>query len=208
MRKTILLLLITFAFSGISKGQIGVRIYDYRPTGDLGSQIKPLINVEFGYIPFFESRVRPVIMFTFMNCKPRLDVFPVTGATNNSAGDFTVYPGTMSYTKFQQFQIHGGIDFAFIKRKKFSMFMGANLLFGLMYVQYNDQIPGVIDEVRSEDGGEFGFQARLGAQYNITKHIGIFASANRDFFLLHGASLSGLLWANDYGIGVIYSFQK
>jgi hypothetical protein len=41
MKKTILLSLEILAFSAVSKGQIRVQAFNYRPSGDFGMAMKP-----------------------------------------------------------------------------------------------------------------------------------------------------------------------
>ena len=117
----------------------------------------------------------------------------------------TVLPGYQSFQKYAIFQLNGGIDYAFIHKKKLNVYAGADLVIGTASVDYTNVIIGWKDESYQGGGILAGFRFRLGVDYNITDNIGVFVNANRQGFLVtEPGALNG---ANDYGLGVRYSFN-
>ena len=205
MKKAILLSYILIVLTYIANAQLGVRAYHYRPTGYYGALFKPTFSVEAGIVKPFEDRyVRTVIMGTVLNMKPRLSEFPITGEIDGYTT--TVHPGTQTFHQFIMFQAHLGIDVAFVKKEKVNVFVGTSLIAGWAFVHYSIKIPRVKEEEGYVSGQELGLQFRLGAEYQLTEDIGLFISANRNYFLMISEDIGGNYWANDYGLGITYQF--
>ena len=197
-----------FFASHLAYGQIGVRVFNYRPTGEFGFAMKPLVSLEIGYQPRFSKRStkrwRTGFSLLYLNMKPRLEVFPVYGVRYDGNGT-TVLPGYQSFQKYAIFQLTGGSDFAFIHKDKYNVYAGADLVIGAANVEYTNVIIGWKDESYQGGGILAGFRFRLGVDYNITDHIGVFVNANRQGFLVtEPGALNG---ANDFGLGMRYSFN-
>ncbi|MDX2279449.1 MAG: hypothetical protein NW218_07665 [Saprospiraceae bacterium] len=204
LRVAIFLLLAT----NLSYGQISLRVFNYRPTGEFGAVMKPLVSVEIGYQSSFSqgtnNRMRTGISLLYLNMKPRLEVFPVYGILQDS-GVTTVLPGYQSFQKYALFQLIGGMDYAFIHKKKLNVYAGVDLVIGTASVEYTNLIIGLIDEGYQGGGLLSGFRFRLGVDYEITDDIGVFVNANRQgFLLIEPRALNG---ANDYGLGMRYTFN-
>jgi hypothetical protein len=207
MKKLLLPALLILVSTGIASAQLSVRLYNYRPTGDYGAYFKPTFSAEVGYAKTFEDNwVRPVLMGTVINLRPRMKEFPTTGEIEDYNG-VRVYPGTMTYYRFIMAQLHGGIDVAVYKKEdKFNAFLGTSLIAGQAFVHYHEVIPQVMDEEGYVGGTELGFQLRLGGEYQVNDYLGIIVSANRNFYLMISEDLGGTYWSNDYGVGVSYHF--
>ena len=205
MKKFLLLSSILLIITNSITAQLGVRAYHYRPTGSYGAIFKPTFSAEAGFIKPFEDRyVRPVAMLTILNMTPRMAEFPITGEIDGNG--LTVYPGTQSFQRFIMLQGHLGIDAAFLKKEKLNIFVGTSLIVGWAFVHYSIKIPGMREEEGYVSGQELGLQFRLGAEYQLTEEIGLFMTANRNYFLMISEDVGGNYWANDYGLGVTYQF--
>ncbi|HEU4716666.1 MAG TPA: hypothetical protein VFU15_02490 [Bacteroidia bacterium] len=190
----------------VSRAQIGLRVFNYRPTGELGFVMKPLFSAELSCIaPFEDGRWRTQFSLTYLRLKPRMDTFPVYGVVSSGSTGTTVYPGTQSFQKYSIVQLSGGGDFAFIDKDPFYVFAGADIVVGGASVEYTSQVQTIKDESYSGGGILAGFRFRLGAEYDVNDQVGIIASANRNYLFI--SEPAGLYGANDYGIGLRYSFH-
>lgn len=188
----------------ISYAQVSVRVFNYRPTGEFGSVMKPAYSFEVGYMKPFEEddRIRFNISGTFLIMKPRLAVFPIYAVENGTK----ILPGEQSFQKFNLFKGFIGYDYAFLKRKKMIVYGGVDIILGTAQVNYTSKIETLRDEKYVGGGVLFGFRFRLGVEYELTPKMSVFASANRQYFLLF--SPPGLYSANDYGLGFHYLFNQ
>src|SRR5262245_22864222 len=91
------------------EAQIGLKFFQFRPTAELGDVMERKFSVELQYMEDFENRLRPRAFLTFLKLQPRLDEFPVTGYQSVD-GQWTVYPGTQSYSKYNILLFGGGFD--------------------------------------------------------------------------------------------------
>jgi hypothetical protein len=205
------MLLLLFA-SSLSFGQIAVRVFNYRPTGEFGFAMNPLNSFEIALMGKFtkgatqrtDRRMRVVFSFVHLKMKPRLDVFPIYGVMTGGNSTTSV-TGEQSFQRYNITQITLGADFAIIHKKKFNFYAGGDLIVGGTSVAFTKKIPGVIDEDYEGGGGLGGLRLRLGAEYSITDHFGVFVNTHRSGFFL--SEPAGFLWAYDYGFGMRYSFN-
>lgn len=187
--------------SNIAFSQIMIRGFNYRPTGEFGSVMKPLFSAEIGYQqPFEGDRVRGGFLFTFLQMKPRMDIFPVYGIIG-----MTVYPGEQSFQKYNLGLLLADIDFAFVNKEKYTMYTGLGLIMGAANVEYEYYLQSAAYESYSGGGILAGLRFRLGAEYIINDYLALNINANRGFFLV--TEPRALAWANDYGFGMRYSFD-
>jgi hypothetical protein len=199
--KTGLLLLIANA----SFGQLSLKLYNYRPTGEFGFVMKPTFSAEVGYMGSFEDdkRLRSHASAAFLVMKPRMESFPIYGVLHESSGD-RVLQGEQSFQKYNIAQLFVGFDLAFVKKEPFYAYAGLDITIGAASVEYTDYIETLIDESYSGGGFLGGFRFRLGAEYDINDHIGIFINAERSVWLL--TDPAAINWANNYGLGIKYNF--
>lgn len=190
--------------SNLAFGQISVRLFNYRPTGDLGYIMKPLFSAEIGFQQPFDRRIRSGFSLTFLKMTPRMAVFPTYGLLTDGSGT-RVLPGEQSFQKYNLGLLFGDMDFAFVQQDKFNIFIGAGIIIGAASVEYTNKVQSVIDESYQGGGILGGFRFRVGAEYIINDYFAITISANRSIFLV--ADPIAINWANDYGVGVRYSFN-
>lgn len=129
--------------------------------------------------------------------------FPIYGVQDGNGTTFL--PGTESFQKYNVYQLFAGMDVAMIKRKKFFLYGGVDLLLGGANVEYTDKVPTLIDEGYSGGGYLVGGRLRLGAQYDVTDQIGIIAHVDRVGYLIFEPAAFN--FANNYGIGIRYQFD-
>jgi hypothetical protein len=202
MKKTIRIgLFLLFGFHAAS-AQISLQVFNYRPTGIFGFVMKPLVSAELGYQGKFEDgRFRSNFSVTYLHMKTRQDTFPESGVLIDNGTHIT--PGYESYSKYNILQVASGADFAFIKKDKWAVFAGADLLVGFANVDYHN-VDIMVDETYSGGGLLAGFRGRLGAEYTISDHISVYFAATRSYFLI--TEPAGLFSANTYGFGTSYDF--
>jgi hypothetical protein len=190
-----------------SFAQVSLRFYNYRPTGEFGFVMKPTFSAEAGWMDSFDDdhRFRSQVSISYVILKPRMESFPIYA---NQYGGLTgdhVLPGSQSFQKYNVAQLFGGFDLAFIRKEPFYAYAGLDVTVGAASVEYTSEIETFISEGYSGGGFLGGFRFRLGAEYDITEHIGIFINANRGVWLL--SDPAAINWANDYGLGVKYKFD-
>lgn len=200
MRTFLKIIFFAFCGSNIALGQISVRLFNYRPTGEFGFVMKPAFSAEIGLQqPFDRERIRGGFSVTYLQMKPRMNIFPVYGIIGP-----TVFPGEQSFEKYNIGLFFFNIDFAIVHQETFNVFMGLGLILGGANVEYEYNIQTAVYESYSGGGIIGGLRFRLGAEYIINDNIGITLNANRSVFLVTEPRTLG--WANDYGIGILYSF--
>jgi hypothetical protein len=208
MKTIITTCIFTLFLCAISFGQISLKAFNYRPTGEFGMTMKPLISVEIGWQDRFSRRStkrwRYGFSLQYLNMKPRMEVFPVYAVGDNGNG-FQVFPGHQSFQRYAILQLMGGGDFAFIHKEKLNVYAGASLIVGAASIDYTDIIEGWKNESYSGGGILGGGRVRLGAEYAFTDNFALFFDMNRNGFLV--AEPLAFLTANDYGLGARYSFE-
>jgi hypothetical protein len=195
-----------FFISQTAFGQISLRVLNYRPTGDFGFVMKPLTTVELGYVrPFEGDRFRLEGSLRFLHLKPRLDTFPITVYTSQGIWGTTVFPGSRSYTKYDIWQLSGGIDYAFFQKGDINLFTGMSVILGTADIAY-DHHSAIVNEDFEYRGGMAGLRFRIGAEYQLSDRFGVFLTVYREGFFWEHYRL--ILNAYDYGLGLHYSFNQ
>jgi hypothetical protein len=72
--------------------QVGIKLTQFRPTGELGYIVERKFAPEFQFIQDFEDPTRMRFSFLYLDLQPRLDTFPSTGYISDS-NEFRVLPG-------------------------------------------------------------------------------------------------------------------
>lgn len=191
-----------------SFGQISLRVFNYRPSGEFGFAMKPLVSAEIGYQPRFSKRptkrMRTGFSILYLNMKPRMEVFPVYATGDDGKGN-SVFPGAQSFQRYMVIQLIGGVDYAFYHKEKINVFGGFDIVAGAASVDYTSIISGWKDESYQGGGYLGGFRFRLGAEYSLSDHFGLVLTANKSVYLI--SEPASINWANDFGLGVRYSFN-
>lgn len=205
MYKFIAVCCLLFSFQ-LATAQLSIKVFNYRPTGDLGFAFKPTFSAEAGYMGFFEdgSRWRSQFSGTFIMLKPRLETIPTSGVLSDGTGTH-ILPGAMTYKKYNLAQLFCGFDYAFISKDDFSVFGGVDLTIGGTMVEYQDDVQTFKNESYSGGGILGGFRFRLGAEYILTDEITLLIHAQRSAWIVTDPATTAA--ANDYGVGIRYNFQ-
>jgi len=109
---TLLLLLLFAALGGFA--QIGLRLVQFRPTGELGMIMEKNVSAELLYIDDFEDDVRFRISLGMFKLQPRMENFPITGTIYNGQG-LRVTPGVQHFEKWDMYFFSGGMDWAVVR---------------------------------------------------------------------------------------------
>lgn len=207
--KNVFLALLFLFVTATCFGQIGVKVFHHRPLGDLGFLMKPTTSLELSlHQEFLGERIRIGLGLTYLSFKPRMTTIPafIVQRYGLPGGQDKVIPGEKTYEQYTMFQLALGGNFLFIKRDKFNVFVGTDLLAGGVSVASRTYYPGVIDT--NDDGGGgacVGYRLRLGAEYMATDRLGIFADAQYQHVLIGEALIKST--AHDFGLGVHFYFN-
>ncbi|MFZ2899178.1 MAG: hypothetical protein WA004_11175 [Saprospiraceae bacterium] len=208
MRLILLIAVVLFSGYGQASAQIFVRALHYRPSGEFGFVMKPLVSAEIGWQNRFSKRstkrFRSGFSVQVLNMQPRMEVFPTVSTISDGNG-FRVLPGGQIFHRYFIGQLNGGLDYAFVHKKDLNIYTGLDVTVGGANVAYTSYAPTVIHE--DYDGGGYlgGLRARLGIEYTLSDHFSAFANAHRSFFLL--SDPLSLPWAWDFGLGLRYSLE-
>jgi len=184
-------------------GQIGIKLFQFRPIGDLGAAMKKSYSGELMYIGDFENgnlRLRAGVSFIIL--KPRLDTFPVYTLKQDGNG-ITAYPGYEVYHKYNMYLFHMGFDYKIITLGNFSFYPGLDFIVGGVDMDYNLSYETLSGENFS--GGEIlgGIRLRLGADYSISEKTGLFMEISRSMYKI---AEQGGFSHHEIGIGFRYKF--
>jgi len=199
MKKAITFFLILVTH--VSFSQIGVRGYQFRPTGELGFVMNKTFSGEILLLHDFEETWRGRFGLSFISLKPRLDTFPVIAIMYSSGT--TVLPGYQVFHKYNITLISAGVDYAVLKKESFFLYPGIDLIAGGVSIDYDAYYETYKSESYSGGGLLAGFKFRAGAEYAFHDNAGIFLEANRSMYLV---TEQGFLSHNEYGLGFRYKF--
>jgi hypothetical protein len=199
------LLILFVTLAGLpAMAQIGIKLMQFRPTGDLGYVVERKWTPEFQYIQDFEDRTRMRASFLYMNLQPRLDTFPTTGLISDSQG-FRVLPGWQTFSKINMYLITGGLDYAVVELFDYdlALYPGLDIIFGGIGMEYETYTPDISSGSFSGGFAIGGLRLRLGAEYAFNDHFG----ANLEWSTAtYYQEEGGRYTFNDLGLGVRYQF--
>ncbi len=204
MKKIIFPVIMVLALAGSVRSQIGLQLFNFRPTGDFGMAMKPAWSAEVGFYPRFEDdrRIRVNFSATFIKMKPRMDEFPIYAVD----GYDHLIPGKESFQKYNLGEIMAGMDLAIVKQKKFNFFIALDIVIGAVAVNYTDEVQGLENGSYSGGGYLGGLRPRLGCEYFVADRLCIFANAGRQMLIIAEPRANSA--ANQYGLGVKFYFTK
>lgn len=194
-----------FLVPHVASAQLVLRGYNFRPTGEFGAVMKSTFSADIGFSRSYDdSPFRSVISATFIKMTPRMDTFPTYVIQSGGNGTF-VLPGKQVFSKYNLVLLYFGFDYSPYFNEKFAVYGGFDLVAGGASVSYTNDVPTFKSE--SYDGGGViaGIRLRIGADYYFNDTWSILVNANRMGFLL--TEPAGLYAANDYGIGLRYTFN-
>jgi hypothetical protein len=203
LKGVLLTALVTLSVSPAA-AQIGIKLMQFRPTGDLGYVVERKWTPEFLYIQDFEEKTRMRASFLYMNLQPRLDTFPTTGLISDSNG-FRVLPGWQTFSKINMYLITGGLDYAVVELFDYdlALYPGLDIIFGGIGMEYESYTPEISSSGFSGGFMIGGLRLRLGAEWAFNDHFGAnFEWSTATYYQEEG----GRYTFNDLGIGVRYQF--
>lgn len=151
----------------------------------------------------FKTRFRAKAGINYTNFKPRLDTFPTWGYRGGN--DPAFFAGSQVYHKFYMALIFVNIDLKVLHRGNFYWYVGTSLTGGIAHVDYDLDIPTVINEHGNTDQEIVGFVVKTNAEYKLNDHFSAFLELSK-------SSLSSTDWSSkyghyNYGIGLNYQIQ-
>jgi len=199
-----LLVAALLAFIAIdSSAQIGFKLIQFRPVGELGMVMSKKITGELMYLQEFDEKTRMRFGLSFTSLKPRLDTFPVYAYKDD--GQLSVLPGYEVYHKYNMIILFGGMDYAFIDEENLFVYAGLDILIGGVDQQYDRAYETYVDESFSGGSKLAGGRLRIGGEYMFNENIGAFLELSRAMYYVED---SQWLSNNDIGIGVHYVFER
>lgn len=184
--------------------QAQLKFTHIRPTGNMGRLLEPKNTVEFGFSGnFIADTRRYTASLLICNFEPRLDRFPIYIIQNDGAGN-SFQGGFETYDKYRMVAVSFGADYQLFSNKKYSLYMGADVVVGAMHINYQQEYGNVAVnsfQLRSAIGG---FRGRLGAEYYLSDSFDAFIDIARTGLLI--SDPQGVLAFNAYSIGLRYNF--
>lgn len=195
--KKLLIILLLFFFAE-SNAQLGLKVLQYRPTGELGFTLKKQISGELSWIDDFEDPIRVRYALQYVIGKPRMDTFPTTGTINNY-----VVPCDYVLHQFNILSISGGIDRWIWENKGKVLYGGLDVIAGAHSHDYYSDFPGVSTTNYSGSSVFGGIRLRIGFEAELNNEWRLFSEIQRSMFY----TSEGMLFSyNDVGVGVRYLF--
>jgi hypothetical protein len=204
LRNYILSVLLLCAFT--SHAQIGARISQLTPYGDIGEYFKKGTALEIYYVAT-ENRLRERFGILYSHLAPRLDTFPIYGVKYDAGSNTTtILPGILVNRMLDFYCINADFDYKVIQVKSFSLYLGAGIIGGKTHTEYVRTINTVIDEIADVDILVAGFKACVTIDYKASPHLDLYAETSYN-------GMRSKDWSTSFtntllSIGVNYSFKK
>lgn len=199
-----LVLLAAVLGSSHAFAQVGLRLTQFRPTGELGYVVERKFAPEIQFIQDFEDPTRMRFSFLYLNLQPRLDTFPSTGYISDSNG-FRVLPGWQTFSNIDLILFSGGLDFAVLELFDYqlALYPGMDIIFGGINMVYESYTPELVSEGFSGGFMIGGLRLRFGAEWAFGDHFGVNLEWSTATYLQEE---TGRFTFNDLGLGVRYQF--
>jgi hypothetical protein len=201
--KKILAFIFVFA-SGITFAQFGIKLSNVRPTGTLGSAVKPTIGGEIIYKSFNEDEERGLhfrASLGFTMFKARKDTFPTYGVISGSGT--TVTPGYTVIHKYNMISLSMGLDYYIPASSKLFFYPGIDVGVLFTSLAYDSYAPLISSEGYSGGYAFLSGKLRVGTEYLVTENVGVFFECARS--MNFSPDVGGLAY-NDYGFGIRLNF--
>lgn len=193
MKKTYFaIFLVVLSVSATS--QFAVTLNHVRPTGYIGTFIKPAIGGEISYLDDFESPLRIRFSLALNPMKTRLESYP-NYVVEYGSGGAKILPGVQTFTKYNINYAALGMDYSFTPKMDFSIYMGLDLLLAYIRAQGTSFVPSFVDETFSENLFILGFRPRIGFDYPLSEKVALFTEVSRSW---HRSAIN----YNTYSIGI------
>lgn len=190
-----------------SPAQIGLKVLQIRPAGEMKMTMKKTVTGEILWINDFEQKVRLRVGGSYASLKPRLDTFLITGIKENGAGT-TVLPGYLVFHKYDVMSVSAGIDYGvkLNKEESFFIYPGIDLIAVGVNLSYDEEIETLHNTSYSGLSASGGIGFRIGTEYLFKEKVGVFLEATQNVFLLSINGNQSILSLRDLGLGIRYNF--
>lgn len=205
LRQNILLcglLLIT----NVTTAQVGVKISQMRPKGDIGEYFKKNVAYDiYYYIRTLNDHLRSRVGIMYTQSTSRLDTFHVY-AIKGSGSSALILPGYEVYHKLRITGLYIDEDLRIIRRYGFTIFAGLGLMVGKAHMEYDQGYEGMgMASNAKVDNTLFGLRFNASLNYKINNHFEVFAAATHNALTVTDWSAS---YANTcYGLGLNYTIK-
>ena len=174
--RTIKCLLLLLLFAGTDcRAQIGVKLSQLSPYGDIGEYFNKAPSIEvYGVAKEDKWKERFGILYSHLT--PRTDTVHIYAVQTDPAGNTQlVLPGylvnhTLTYT-----YVTGDLSYRFVKLKGFSLYGGAGIVAGKSHTEYDKAIETVITEHDNIDVLIAGFKLCTNIEYQLSPHLHVYA---------------------------------
>jgi hypothetical protein len=202
--KKILVLSLTLILSSSCFSQLGLEVFHFRPTGQLGDGFKPTFGGELSYLPAFESKMRFRGSIRLVYLKSRMDTIPIYAIEHTISGS-TVLPGYQTFDKYQILTFSGGYDYSFIDGP-FYPYVGGDIVFGGVQAKGESYVQQLSLEYYTETSWMIGVRPRIGVEYEVSDQLGLFANITRSWFMNFSLGFRSHNF-NTFGLGARYQFN-
>lgn len=192
-----------------ASGQIALKAFQFRPIGEMGFILKPVLSAELNWVNRFDrdERWRTTFGITYMSLTPRLDSFPAVVLLFENRT--RILPGVTTYSNYDFLLGFVGFDYKIFGKDQWNFFTGADLIIGSRSVHFKRVIPTFVQEDSGDSGLVSGLRFRAGVEYLASDPISVFLSGSfHQFAFYTDEGLSALPRGYDIGIGIHYSFNR
>lgn len=193
-----------FLFLAINaEAQIAVKGIYFNPTSDLGVTFKKRFTGEILYLQELDEdeNFRGRAGLCYIPLKSRLDTFPSYAV--RSGNGTTVLPGYEIYKKYNMGFLFVGVDWAFLNKEPYYVYIGCDAIGGGINVEYEASYQTYKDESFSGGYSMAGLRFRTGFQYDLNDHFAVFGELSRSYY---GIEETGFQSHYDFGIGLQFIF--
>ncbi len=175
-------LLIIFIFLSIAAthqgyAQLGFKLTEIVPNGDIGQFFNKGIAPDIYYIDYFRAgKFRTRVGFLYSKLSSRKDTVPQYMVQVGGFNPNPVYiPGYLVNRDFSMMYLHGDVSYRFLHINKFSVFGGLGIVMGKSHVVYYRGFETVIEEEGNVDTIIEGLCFVADVEYQLSKHFDILA---------------------------------
>jgi|GEM_PF-1584589 len=190
-----------------AKAQIGVKVMQMQPRGDIGYVYKNGIAYEVYYaIDYYKHRMRSKVGFFHSGNQPITDTFR-TVSTEGSGANMLVKPGIIMYEKLNMNGIFIDHSVKIVKVRQFALHAGIGLTGLFTKYKFRDGIEGSYISATYGEIGQFavGVRGNIILSYQAGENLLISAEAGHSAVIADDWTTS--FSHHTLGIGVAYYFK-
>ncbi len=201
MKKLFFFILFYFIFNNYSFSQLGLEVFNYRPTGYTGDIMKPTVGFELNHCKDFDEYFRMRIGLNFASLNSRLDTIPTYAVEYTIGGgeNIIVHPGYQIFDTYRINTLAIGGDFRFFKNDKINPYIGFDLTLG--YIRYKTTFSIEGYHFGNDMGNliQIGLRPRIGFEYHFTDSFVMFTQIVRNWTYVHESTPHNY---NSFGLGI------